>query len=253
MKAGHLQVDLKMRRKSASGEFLLAASFEVPPGITAIVGASGAGKSTLLAAIAGLIRPDEGRISIGGEVWLDTARGVELPSHQRAMAMVFQNAALFPHMTALGNVEFGLDRSLSRAQRREQALELLGQMKVRHLAHSYPSNISGGEAQRVSLARALGRSPKLVLLDEPFSALDKKLRTTLASETFEYLRTREVPVLFVTHHQEEALLYSKSALVVTEGAVQFHPDVNAVLAAESVSPPSSPGMNEKPGMRAGFG
>jgi molybdate transport system ATP-binding protein len=253
MKAAHLQVDLKLRRKSAGGEFLLAASFEVPPGITAIVGSSGAGKSTLLAAIAGLIRPDEGRISMGGEVWLDTARGVEIPSHQRALAMVFQNAALFPHMTALGNVEFALDRSLSRAQRREQALELLRQMKVGHLAHSYPSNISGGEAQRVGLARALGRSPKLVLLDEPFSALDKTLRTLLAAETFEYLLTRDVPVLFVTHHLEEALLYSKSALVVTEGAVHFHPEVGAVITDQSANAASSLEMKEKPDMRAGFG
>ncbi len=99
----------------------------------------------------------------------------------------------------------------------------------------------------------LVQDPKLLLLDEPFSALDKKLRTSLASETFEYLRTLEVPVLFVTHHQEEALLYSKSALVVSDGAVQFHPEVSAVIAAESASAPSSPRMMEPPDKRAGFG
>lgn len=253
MKAGNLQVSLKLRRSSEMGDFLLEASFEVPPGITAVLGASGAGKSTLLAAVAGLIQPDEGRISIGGEVWLDTQRRVRVPSHKRSLAMVFQSAALFPHMTALGNVEFALDGALSRAQRRERAMALLEQMKVGHLAQRYPSQISGGEAQRVSLARALARSPRLVLLDEPFSALDRQLRTLLAAEVSESLGRLGVPVLFITHHQEEALLYAGNALVVTKGTVQFHPQVSAALDSMQSSADVPLLVREQPGKRASFG
>ena len=253
MNTANLQVDLKLRRRSAAGDFLLTASFEVPPGITAVLGASGAGKSTLLALISGLIQPDEGRISIGGEVWLDTARRVEVPSHKRALAMAFQNAALFPHMTALGNVEFALDRSLSRGQRREQAMALLHQMKVGHLAQRYPSHISGGEAQRVSLARALARSPRLVLLDEPFSALDRQLRLTLAAEVCEYLVKLGVPVLFITHHQEEALLYGGNALLVADGVVQLHSDVSAAITPLSSRAATPVLVGEQPGKRVSLG
>jgi molybdate transport system ATP-binding protein len=253
MNAASLQVDLKLRRHSTAGDFLLTASFEVPLGITVVIGPSGAGKSTLLALIAGLLQPDEGRISIGGEVWLDTKQRVEVPSHKRALAMVFQNAALFPHMTALGNVEFALDRSRSRKQRREQAMALLHQMKVEHLAHRYPSHISGGEAQRVSLARALARSPRLVLLDEPFSALDRQLRLTLAAEVCEHLMALGVPVLFITHHQEEALLYGKNALLVTNGAVQFQADVSAAIAPPPPGAAAPVLVREQPGKLVGLG
>ncbi|WP_428261406.1 ATP-binding cassette domain-containing protein [Haliangium sp.] len=196
------------------------ASFELPPGITAIVGASGAGKSTLLSIVAGLIRPENGRVVVGNEVWLDTGRRIERASHLRQLAMAFQTAALFPHMTALGNVEFALCRRIPRRQRRARALELLDQMKVAHLADRYTRHISGGEAQRVSLARALARSPRVVLLDEPFSALDPHLRLTLASEVCAHLSKMNVPVLFVTHDLEEARLHGERTLVVEDGGAR---------------------------------
>jgi len=185
-----------------------------------VIGDSGAGKSTLLAALAGLIRPESGLIAVGDSVWLDTGRGIDRPGHLRRLAMVFQNPALFPHLTALGNVEFALARELSRRERRRRAAALLDQMRVGHLGHRRPHNLSGGEAQRVGLARALARSPQLVLLDEPFSALDRRLRRTLAEEVRDHVRSLGVPVLFVTHNLEEARALGDRALLVEDGVVR---------------------------------
>jgi molybdate transport system ATP-binding protein len=234
MMAGSLTVKLKLRRQSKLGGFTLSASFQAPPGITVVLGPSGAGKSTLLSALAGLTPPDEGTITVGDEVWLDTERGLERPSHQRSLAMVFQKSSLFPHLTALGNVTFALDRALSRARRREQAMALLQQMRVAHLAHRYPRHLSGGEVQRVTLARALARTPRLVLLDEPFSALDRQLRLALAEEVLGHLKRFQVPILFVTHSLDEAIQHGQSALLVTDGEARFHPQATAEFCASAM-------------------
>src|SRR5438128_8630797 len=152
-----LSVDITVQAET----FTLEAKFSAPPGITVLFGPSGAGKSTTLAAIAGLIRPQKGRIALGDEVWFDEQH--DKPVHKRGAAFVFQSLALFPHMTALDNVVYGIDRKLP--DRRARAQTMLERMHVAHLADRKPRTFSGGEAQRVALARAFAVRPRIVLLD----------------------------------------------------------------------------------------
>src|SRR5689334_19417535 len=157
-----LSVRLKLGQKDG---FALDVDFEVPPGITIFFGPSGSGKSTTLAAIAGLLQPSGGRIALGDEVWFDAERGIDIPIHRRGVAFVFQSLALFPHLTAVGNVEYGMSRDLPRDERRARAITMLERWKVGHLAGRRPPTFSGGEAQRVALARAFAMRPRIVLLD----------------------------------------------------------------------------------------
>lgn len=165
--------------------------------INVIMGPSGVGKTTLLSSLAGLVRP-AGRISVGGEVWLDDRCWVA--PERRRVGLVPQSLALFPHLDALGNVAFGLDRG----ERQAHALAMLERMRVGHLAHRRPSTFSGGEAQRVALARAFARKPRLVLLDEPFSALDRPLRTALVADLTALVAELDATLIHVTHDEDEA-------------------------------------------------
>ena len=168
--------------------------------ITALLGPSGCGKSTLLKAIAGLERLDEGDIrTAGGEMW--SGDGVHLPPEARRIGMVFQDYALFPHLDALRNVAFGLKG----ADRLERARAALEGIELAHKAGAYPHELSGGEQQRVALARALAPQPELVLLDEPFSGLDRRLRGELRETTLAALKAAGASALFVTHDAEEAM------------------------------------------------
>jgi molybdate transport system ATP-binding protein len=172
-------------------------------GITAITGPSGAGKSTLLSTVAGLLEPASGRIVIDGFEVFDGERGTFVPAHRRRAPLVFQSLALFPHLTAWQNVAFGLAR-LPRGERRERASDWLTRMRVAHLADREPRSLSGGEAQRVALARALAADPRVLLLDEPFSALDVALRRDLGLELAALVEQLHIPALLVTHHLEDA-------------------------------------------------
>ncbi len=180
------------------GDFTLDVELRCPPGITCIMGPSGSGKSTILATLAGLARPDRGRVVLGGDVWLDRAKGIDVAVHLRRLSYMFQGLALFPHLTAVGNVTYGM-HDLPRAERQDKALGLLERLGVAHLAHRRPRTFSGGEAQRVALARAIARQPRLVLLDEPFSALDRDLRTQLIALVRELVGELGVPLVHVTH------------------------------------------------------
>jgi molybdate transport system ATP-binding protein len=211
--------ELKVRLRITNG-FLLDVSFEVPAGVTVLFGPSGSGKSTTLAAIAGLVRPTSGSVRLGDEVWFDSNARVDVPVHLRRIAFVFQSLALFPHMTAAQNVAYGMDRALDRRVREERATGLLDRLRVRHLADRKPRTFSGGEAQRVALARALATSPRLILLDEPFSALDRELRVELIADMRESIRELNVPVLFVTHHRHEARALGERLVVLDGGRVQ---------------------------------
>jgi len=199
--------------------FRLDVAFEAPPGITVLFGPSGSGKSTILAAIAGLVRPDEGRIALGREVWLDTRSGTDRPIEARRVAFVFQSLALFPHMTAAENAEYGVARSIRPAERRRRALESLARFRVAHLADRRPATFSGGEAQRVALARAFAMSPAAVLLDEPFSALDFTLRQQFVQELRGVAQELAVPIVHVTHHRNEARALSDRAILLDSGRI----------------------------------
>ena len=153
------------------GSFRVDVELTCPPGITCVMGPSGCGKTTILAAVSGLSAPDRGHIKLGGQTWFDRDAKVDVPVHHRRLSYMFQGLALFPHMTAQQNVEYGMHEQPKPA-RAKRAAELLERLGVAHLAHRRPRTFSGGEAQRVALARALAREPKLLLLDEPFSALD---------------------------------------------------------------------------------
>jgi molybdate transport system ATP-binding protein len=199
-----LSVRVRRRLAGHGAAFTLDVAFEARPGITILFGPSGSGKSTTLQAIAGLQRPDEGRIALGGDVWYDGLGGVDRPVHHRHVAYVFQSLALFPHMTAVGNVCYGMARQLPRAEKRAQAIASLERLGVAHLADRKPRTFSGGEAQRVALARALAMAPRVVLLDEPFSALDRDLRIQLAGLVRGLVDDLGVPLVQVTHNHGEA-------------------------------------------------
>jgi molybdate transport system ATP-binding protein len=174
----------------------------IEDGLTVITGPSGAGKSTLLSALAGLLRPQQGRVVVDGEVLVDVDAGVFVPPHRRRVGLVFQSLALFPHKDVLENVAFGVVEPDARAV----AQRWLERMRVGDLARRRPATLSGGEAQRVALARALAAWPRLLLLDEPFSALDVPLRRALGQELKALVKETGLPTLLVTHDAGDAAL-----------------------------------------------
>lgn len=210
--------DLVARFAARRGEFTVDVDLRFPPGITCVMGRSGSGKSTVLSVLAGLATPERGTITLGDEVWLDRGRGIEVPVHHRRLAYVFQGLALFPHMSALHNVTYGMHET-PRAERAAKAQALLDRVGVGHLAKRRPRTFSGGEAQRVALARALACSPKLVLLDEPFSALDRELRAQLTGLVRELAPELGVPVIHVTHSIAEARLLADRVVQLDGGKV----------------------------------
>ena len=190
-------------------------SLAIPAGqVHCLLGPSGSGKSTLLRLIAGLEDLQEGEIRIGGEVAASAGRGVHLPPESRSVGFVFQDYALFPHLSVLRNVTFGMERLPDRGDR---ALQLLEQVEMTDFAEAMPHTLSGGQQQRVALARALARSPEVMLLDEPFSGLDRHLRAAVRQRTVEVLRATGVAALVVTHDPNEAHLLADAISVMREG------------------------------------
>ncbi len=196
----------------------LDASFRAEPGeMLALVGHSGSGKTTLLRTIAGLWRPETARVAVDGEVWLDTAAGVSLPPHRRHVGLVFQNYALFPHMTAAQNVMAAMGRCAS--DPRGEAERLLSLVNLPGLSDRKPAQLSGGEQQRVAVARALARRPQALLLDEPFSAVDRATRERLYDEIIALRAHLKMPVVLVTHDMNEAQLLADRMAVIEKGHV----------------------------------
>lgn len=193
--------------------FTLDVELSVAPGVTVLFGPSGSGKSSVLQAIAGITRPDQGRIALGEDVWFDGT--VDRPIHERRVAYVFQSLALFPHMTAQENVAYALPRA-----ERERARALLDRMHVAHLADRKPRTFSGGEAQRVALARAFAMTPKCLLLDEPFSALDERTKQSLLADVAEWVAREKLPTILVTHAREEASSIGERVLFLDHGRIR---------------------------------
>ena len=210
---------LRVEARTALGGFELDAALEVPAGsCLALAGPSGAGKSTLLRIAAGLLRPRDGRVTCGDDVWLDTASGRQVAPELRACGYVFQDYALFGHMAAWQNVAYGL-RGMARSERRSRALGLLERFGVAHLADERPRTLSGGERQRVALARALAPQPRVLLLDEPLSALDARTRAGASRELAGVLRDSGVPALLVTHDFTEAAVLGDRVAVIDDGRI----------------------------------
>ena len=199
----------------------------------ALVGRSGAGKTSMLRVIAGLLSPAAGRVDLDGTSWLDTDRGIDLPAERRHCGFLFQDYALFPHLSAWRNVAYGM--SEPRRSRRDAALAMLDRFGVAGLADAKPPTLSGGERQRVALARALAARPRALLLDEPLAALDSSTRRSALRELGTVLTELAAPVVIVTHSFDEAAVLADELAVIERGAV-----VQRGGAAEISAEPASP-------------
>ncbi|NQE37019.1 molybdate ABC transporter permease subunit [Microcoleus asticus] len=196
--------------------FALDVGFDIGPEVLGILGASGSGKSMTLRCLAGLETPSSGKIAVNGKVLFDSAQGINVPSKDRRIGFLFQNYALFPHLTVAENIAFGLQH-LSESEQKLRVKEQLISVQMSGLENRYPHELSGGQQQRVALARAIAPSPELLLLDEPFSALDTHLRSQLERELMQTLANYRGITLFVSHNLEEVYRLCKNLLVLAEG------------------------------------
>ncbi len=187
--------------------------------VTVLYGPSGSGKTTVLRALAGLDRPDEGTITFLGETWFDGARGVFLPPQRRGVGLLFQEHALFPHLSVAGNLGYGL-APLPRGEREDRIRAVAELLRIGELLQRRPSELSGGQRQRVALARALAPRPRLLLLDEPLSALDAPTREALRGELRRTLEASGIPAVVVTHDRVEALALGDRMAVLIDGTVR---------------------------------
>ncbi len=229
-------------RKQLDG-FTLDVQWSAGDGVAALFGPSGAGKTLTLQCLAGLVRPDAGRIVMGGEVLFDSETGVDVPPQRRRLGYVFQGYALFPHLTVRSNVGFGL-RGRDRAERRRREDEVLARLGLEALADRYPRELSGGQRQRVALGRALAPDPALLLLDEPLSALDLPLRQALRDDLRGILADWGIAAVLVTHDLTEAYRLGDHIVVYEEGRV-----IQAAPRTELLWQPSSRSVARIMGIR----
>ena len=208
-----LAADIHLRLSQA---FHLECSFEVPPGFTVLFGHSGAGKTSVLDCIAGIKTPDSGRISADRQVFFSSEERVNRRPEQRRIAYVFQNLALFPHLTVLQNVSYGIEQTNSS---KEDCAKMLSQFGIETLASRLPAQLSGGERQRVALARSLVTNPLTLLLDEPLAALDRPKRMKLLDDLRRWNEAHHVPILYVTHSVREALALGERVLLMQNGRI----------------------------------
>ncbi|MBV6497104.1 MAG: Spermidine/putrescine import ATP-binding protein PotA [Pyrinomonadaceae bacterium] len=198
--------------------FDLELSVEIGSGFTVLTGPSGAGKTTLLKMISGIIRPDRGRIELDRKVFFESELRIDVPIRERQVGFVFQDYALFPHMTATENVCYGI-KTGSSAERRDKALEMLALFHIEHIAARMPREMSGGEQQRVALARALASEPAIALLDEPLSAVDVETRGKLLDEVENAQERTGIPFIYVTHNEAEAARLGRQRITMRAGRI----------------------------------
>lgn len=217
-RAPSLRVEVKKSLITKGKSFVLEVDFIVEPGITVVFGPSGSGKTTLLDCVAGLLVPDGGEIAIGNRLLFSSQRGLNVPASQRQLGYVFQDLALFPHLTAEENVHYGL-APFSRHERQMRSDAILESFRIAPLKHRRPAEISGGERQRVALARALVTNPCLLLLDEPLSGLDTHTKSKIADDLRNWNEAHRVPILFVTHVHDEVFALGDRVVVLDSGRI----------------------------------
>jgi molybdate transport system ATP-binding protein len=215
---------------STERDFSLEVEFSAGPGFTILFGPSGAGKTTVLDCVAGLATPDLGRIAVGERVLFDANSRVNLPVAKRGVGYVLQDLALFPHLTVEQNVEYGLAR-LARANRKRRAAEMLQELHIDHLRGRRPAEISGGERQRVALARSLVTDPCVLLLDEPLAALDVATKAKILDDLRRWNQAHGIPILYVTHSREEVMALGERVIVLEEGQIVAQGTPHEVLRA----------------------
>jgi molybdate transport system ATP-binding protein len=208
----------KERRNASTTSFLLDVAIEAPPGITILFGASGAGKSTVLDCLAGLVRPDAGRIAAGEDLLFDSASQINVSAQHRRIAYVFQSLALFPHLNVEQNVSYGLGE-MREQERREQVAAILKAFGVDKLRRQKPGEISGGEKQRIALARSLVTEPRVLLLDEPLTGLDAELKSAIMDDLRAWNAARRIPILYVTHSRDEVDALGERVIALDNGRV----------------------------------
>jgi molybdate transport system ATP-binding protein len=214
----HLRIDIALGLRG----FELDLDLEVGVETLALAGPSGAGKTSVLRAIAGLARPDRGRIESEGTSWFDARRGIDVPPEQRSVGLVFQDYALFPHLNVERNVAFSAANGVG---------ELLDRFGISHLAQARPAELSGGERQRVALARALAREPSVLLLDEPLAALDAQTRARVRTELREHLHAAGLPTIVVTHDFADAAALADRIGVLVAGRLAQVGNAHELIAA----------------------
>ncbi len=221
-----LQVSIAKR---LSHTFSLEVEFSLPPGFTVILGPSGAGKTTLLNCIAGLLSPERGCVALNQRDLYNSAANIDLPVEQRHIGYVFQTLALFPHYTAEQNIQYGINQK-PETERMRCTQSILHAFRIAHTARRRPAEISGGERQRVALARTLVTEPELLLLDEPLSALDRSTKTAILDDLRVWNQTRNIPVIYVTHSPADTAALGAQVLFMKNGRMvktdPFHTETN---------------------------
>jgi molybdate transport system ATP-binding protein len=201
-----------------SSTFELDVAFDVPEGFTILFGASGSGKTTVLRSIAGLMRPDAGRIAVGDRTLFDGTAGIDVPVQRRGVGYVFQQLALFPHLSVAANISYGL-HDVAPKERDDRVRTVAESFRITDVLDRTPGAISGGERQRTALARALVTDPSILLLDEPLSALDHAIQSRIMADLRAWNERQQIPILYVTHSHREAYALAERVIVLRDGRV----------------------------------